>query len=162
MVRPRRKAPPAGPRVALDPGAVRVGVATSDPESLLAVPVATVRRGPSDLDEVASLIVERDAVAVYVGLPRSLSGEEGMAAHEARRYAVALARRLPGVDVRLVDERLTTVLASRGMSRAGASHRQQRESIDAVAASALLQHVLDAERAQGTTVGESVDREAQR
>ena len=66
-----------GVRLALDIGDVRIGVASSDPHGILATPVETVRRGPGDLDRIAALVAELEAVEIVVGLPRSLSGGEG-------------------------------------------------------------------------------------
>ncbi|MBV9369129.1 MAG: Holliday junction resolvase RuvX, partial [Frankiales bacterium] len=68
-----------GVRVAVDVGTVRIGVAASDPTGALASPVTVVRRDPragSDLDQLAALVAEREAVEVVVGLPRTLRGTD--------------------------------------------------------------------------------------
>ncbi len=138
-----------GVRLGVDVGSVRVGVAASDPDGVLASPVMVVarsRRTGADLDTIAQLVVEREAVEVIVGLPRSLSGAEGSAAAAAREFAVALAERVSPVPVRLLDERLSTVEAARGMQRAGVSSRKARGTVDAAAAAVILQHALDAQR----------------
>ena len=144
-----------GVRLGIDVGTVRVGVAASDPEGLLATPVATV--GP-DPGEVAALVGARGAVEVVVGLPRSMSGREGAAAAAARSYARMLADRVAPVPVRLVDERLTTVAAEsalrRGGSRGGA--RARRRVLDQAAAVLILQAALDTERASGAPPGEAL------
>jgi putative Holliday junction resolvase len=117
---------------------------------LLATPVTVLRRdrrSGADLTALAELVREREAVEVVVGLPRSMSGAEGAAAQSAREYATALARQIAPVEVRLVDERLSTVEATRGMQRAGVRAKQGRATIDAAAAVVILQHALDAERA---------------
>lgn len=145
-----------GVRVAVDVGAVRVGVAASDPDGLVATPVETVARGEADLDRVAALAAERDAVVVYVGLPRHLSGREGSASGAARTYAGDLARRLAPVPVRLVDERMTTVSAHRALHASGRPGRRHREVVDQVAAVTILQGALDTERGSGTRAGEPV------
>ena len=147
-----------GVRIAVDVGTVRVGVAASDPDGTLAVPVATLQRaaqGAGDLEELAGLVAERAATAVVVGLPRSLSGAEGQAAEQARAYAEALAHRVAPVPVFLVDERLTTVSGERALRAAGKDSRARRPLADQAAAVALLQTVLDAERA-GHSLGEQV------
>nr|WP_228255298.1 Holliday junction resolvase RuvX [Ornithinimicrobium avium] len=133
----------------VDVGEVRVGVAACDPDGMLAHPVATLARdqeGEEELSSLAELVRERDAVAVVVGLPRSLSGEEGLAARRARDYADSLQRRLD-VPVRLWDERLTTVDAHRNLHRSGVRGRDQRAVVDQVAAVLILQAALDARRA---------------
>ncbi|MDA8372360.1 MAG: Holliday junction resolvase RuvX [Nocardiopsaceae bacterium] len=156
-----------GVRIAVDPGSVRIGVAASDPSGILATPVETVRRGKGDLDRIMELVVEYEAREVLVGHPSSLSGEEGTAARSARSFAVALARRLAPVPVRLVDERLTTVTAQSHL-RSGASFgkrgarggRARRSVIDQAAATVLLQSALDMERRTGSPPGEAVGENA--
>ena len=155
--------PPAarpGVRLGVDVGSVRVGVAASDPAARTAVPVETVRRDPRgerDLDRVAALAAERRAVEVLVGLPRSLSGAEGPAAAAARRYAERLAARLAPTPVRLVDERLSTVSATRDLRAAGVGSRRARTVVDQAAAVVILQGALDAERATGHPPGAVVE-----
>lgn len=143
----------------VDVGTVRVGVAASDPTGTLASPVTVlqrkVRRG-ADLDELAGLVRDRDAVEVVVGLPRSLRDREGAAAEAARSYAGDLAGLIVPVPVRLVDERLSTVEAQRGMHAAGRSVRSSRAEIDAAAAVVVLQAALDAERITGSPPGELI------
>lgn len=144
----------AGVLLGVDVGQARVGLAASDGAGILAHPVATLTRDEADgtdLDRIALEVQERGAVAVVVGLPRSLSGEEGLAARAARRYAEALQRRVE-VPVRLWDERLTTVDAHRLLRDSGVPGRSQRGVIDQAAAVLILQAALDARRA-GRPVG---------
>ncbi len=148
-----------GIRLGVDVGAVRVGVATCDPEGILATPVETVPRmpeGEADLDRLAALADENDVLEIVVGLPRSLSGADGPAAMEARHYALRLARKVHPRAVRLVDERLTTVDAQRMLRDAGRSSRSERTVIDQLAAVLILQTALDFERSGGLPPGEAV------
>lgn len=145
-----------GVRIGLDLGSVRIGVAASDPSGFLATPVDTVPRGKGDLDRIAAIVAEREAMAVLVGLPRSLSGGEGPAAALAREWAVGLAERLAPVPVRLVDERLSTVSAARDLRASGVSAKKGRAVVDQAAAVVFLQVALDTERATGTPPGEPV------
>ena len=101
-------------------------------------------------------VTDAEALEVVVGLPRSLSGEEGAAAEHARRYARALARAVAPVPVRLVDERLTTVVAHRNLHDSGRAGRRHREVVDQAAAVLILQTALDHERTGGTPPGELV------
>jgi putative Holliday junction resolvase len=137
----------AGVRVGIDVGSVRVGVAASDPDGRLAFPVTAVRRrgDAADLDQLAVLISERAAVEVVVGLPRTLSGEEGSAVAAARSYGAALSERVAPVPVTYADERLTTVAADRQLraARPRASARDRRGAVDAAAAAGILQSYLD-------------------
>lgn len=145
-----------GVRLGIDAGSVRVGVARSDPDGVLATPLTTVRRGRGDLDIIATLVVEHDAMEVVVGLPRSLSGRLGPAARSVRDFAAAVADRVAPVPVRLVDERLTTVAAGHVLRERGVAGRAQRRVVDQTAAAILLQSALDAERATGSAPGEVV------
>lgn len=148
-----------GVRVGVDVGSVRVGVAASDPSARFAVPVDTLARdtaGGADLTTIQELVREREAVAVVVGLPLLLSGQEGSAAQLARSYAAELAVRVAPVPVRLVDERLTTVDAHRRLRDSGVSGRGQRAVIDQAAAALILQAALDVESRSGVPAGETV------
>ena len=128
--------------VAVDVGTVRVGVAASDPDRVLASPVETVP-APGHA-RVAEIVAEREAVLVVVGLPTSLSGAARSASAEmARRWAADLQPLVSPVEVQLVDERLTTVAATAALRRAGRSSRTGRAVVDQAAAVELLQGVLD-------------------
>ena len=148
-----------GVRVGVDVGTARVGVAASDFAGVLASPVTVLRRRSrrdDDLDALAALVAKREAVEVVVGLPRSMRGGEGPAALAARDYAAQVSQRVAPVPVRLVDERLTTVTAQRGLHAAGRTVRSSRDVIDAAAAVVILQSALDSERAVGRPPGEVV------
>lgn len=150
----------SGVRIGVDVGSVRVGVAASDPSGLLATPVRTLARDTSeaaaDLAELGRLVAEVEALEVVVGLPRTLAGQEGPAAVEARQYARRLAVLVAPVAVRLVDERLTTVDAHRSLRESGVDSRRQRAVVDQAAAVLILQAALDAERSSGRPPGELV------
>ena len=100
--------------LALDHGSARCGCAISDPSGTLATPLAVVERPDTKrgLAAVARLVEEQHAERVVVGLPLTLSGDEGHQAGEARTFAERLKRRI-SVPVELHDERLTTQLAER-------------------------------------------------
>jgi putative holliday junction resolvase len=146
----------AGIRLAIDVGSVRIGVARCDGDGRLASPLTTVRRGRGDLDAIADLAAADDVIEIIVGLPVGLSGREGRAAAEARRFAVALDRRVAPVPVRLVDERFTTVIAHDALRQSGSDSRARRPRVDSAAAALLLQGALDLERSTGQPPGELV------
>jgi putative Holliday junction resolvase len=146
--------PRPGVRLALDWGDARIGVAACDSGAVLAYPVETVAADRAALDRLAALVVEREPVEVIIGLPRSLHGGEGPAAKRIRRHAVSLARRISPVQVRFIDERLTTVTAARTLSGRGRKARDQRSVIDQVAAVTILEHALNTERRTGLAPGE--------
>jgi putative Holliday junction resolvase len=142
-----------GRRLGVDVGAVRIGVAVCDRDGLLATPLETIPAGEGDLARLAALAGEYEAVEAVVGLPRSLSGGEGPAAAKARAFALELARTIHPIPVRLVDERLTTVTATRGLRESGVRGRRSRAVVDQAAAVVILQNALDAERASGRPPG---------
>jgi putative Holliday junction resolvase len=144
-----------GVRLGLDWGDARIGVAACDPDGLLAYPLDTVAAGPAELVRLAEIIAETAPLEVVVGLPRSLSGADGPAARKVRERAAALAAAV-AVPVRLVDERLSTVSASRRLREGGRKARQQRSVIDAAAAAEILEQALAVERAGGGAAGELV------
>ncbi len=161
---PSRPKPAAGwrlgVRLGIDVGDVRVGIAQCDADGLLATPVETIRRGAGDVDRVLALIDSADAVEVVVGLPRLLSGGLGVAADKAMVFAAAVAEaaaeRGRPVPVRLVDERLTTVIAERVLRERGKKGAARRAVVDQAAAVVILQHAIDTERSSGRPPGEEV------
>ena len=171
-----------GVRLGLDPGTVRVGVAASDPEGVLAYPVATLTRTSAAADprsgahgirpdqeaggatgellEIARLVAEHEAIEVIVGLPRSLDGGEGPAAERARGYSRLVAAAIAPVPVRLIDERMTSVDAHRNLRTSGVAGREQRRVVDQAAAVLILQSALDLERVTGNPCGAPVTARA--
>lgn len=138
---------PRGVSLACDVGSVRIGIARCDPHGLLATPLDAVAAGARAVAEVADLVRETEAMEVVVGLPLSMDGTEGPAAVRARDWAEQL-EQVVHVPVVLVDERLTTVQAQRGLHAAGRTTKSSRAVIDSAAAVVLLQSRLDAERAR--------------
>jgi putative Holliday junction resolvase len=139
---------------------VRIGVATSDPDAILATPVETVRRehrSHKHLRRLVELVVQYEVVEVVVGLPRTLADRTGPAARDALDVADMLAKRIAPTPVRMVDERLTTVTAQRSLREAGVRARGQRAMVDQVAAVGILQSWLDQRRAALSARGEGAD-----
>lgn len=143
--------PTAGRLLAVDLGEVRVGLAISDPDQIVASPVDTlaVPSGGREalVQALAAACREHAAVGVVIGYPRRLDGREGSAARAARELADAL-RDETGLAVTLRDERLTTVEAERVMLAQDASRSERRRAIDRVAAAVLLQGVLESQRSR--------------
>jgi putative holliday junction resolvase len=98
--------------------------------------------------DLTRLVDEYEAETVVVGLPLSMDGSEGPQAKRVRHAAQRLAGFLH-IPVEFADERLSSTHASRAMGEAGATQRQQRGSVDMVAATIFLQSYLDARRAGG-------------
>lgn len=148
-----------GRRLAIDVGDARIGVASCDPDGVLATPVETVpgRDVPAAHRRLLQLVQEYEPIEVLIGLPRSLNGGEGPAAAKVRIFAQEVARGAAPVPVRLVDERMTTVSAAQGLRASGVTSRKGRSVIDQAAAIIILQNALEAERALGKAPGEAVE-----
>jgi putative holliday junction resolvase len=132
--------------MAIDLGKVRVGLAIADELGLLAHPRPYLDgRDPGRLVKVlAQTALDEGVSHVLVGLPRSLSGEEGPAARRARQFAERLKTRT-GLEVELVDERFTTRQAMSRLRDQNLSAKASRERVDSAAAAILLQEWLDRE-----------------
>ena len=102
--------------------------------------------GDDGVRRIAGLAAEHEAVEVVVGLPVTLAGREGPAAVEAREYADRLARMIAPIPVRLSDERMSTVVASRRLAERGVRGRRQRAVVDQAAAVEILQSWLNTQR----------------
>lgn len=136
---------PKGVWLGVDVGTVRVGVAASDPERILAFPVVTLARSENTVAELADLVRERGATQVIVGLPRTLKGEEKESAVDARAVAQQLAE-LSICSVRLLDERFSTTTAQSRLHASGKNTRRSRAVIDQAAAVVILENALDIDR----------------
>ncbi|WP_449277431.1 Holliday junction resolvase RuvX [Leucobacter sp. GX24907] len=152
----------SGVRLGIDVGKARVGVARCDLHGMLATPVETVARdlgGDTDLRRIVAIVAEVDAFEVVVGLPLNLRGDRTQSTDDAEDFAQRLAALLQqrDVQVRLVDERLSTVSAQAQLRRAGKKTKESRSVIDQAAAVVILQHALDSERAQGVPAGTEVE-----
>ena len=145
-----------GRRLGVDIGSARIGVATCDPDGLIATPVETVPAGPGAVARLVALADEYDVVEIVVGLPYSLSGREGPAAATVREAVGALMAATPR-PVRLVDERLSTVTASQQLRAGGTKAKKQRPVIDQAAAVVILQNALEGERMRGNPPGHLID-----
>lgn len=142
----------SGVRIGIDVGKARIGVARSDPDGSLATPIATVARGAGDVAEILRIASEVDAMELIVGLPLALSGAHTASTADAEGFARRLAARVQA-PVRMVDERLTTVSAQRGLHASGKNAKRSRSLIDQASAIIILQQALDLERAGGKSPG---------
>jgi len=130
--------------LAIDYGSKRIGLALSDPTGTLARPLPFV---PAQADaklarEIATLAEKEQVELMLLGLPRHMNGSLGDAAAKVQAFAAALGQASP-VRIKLIDERLSTIQASRQLQEAGKDTRKQRNHIDSEAAAVLLQGHLD-------------------
>ncbi|HJD48969.1 MAG TPA: Holliday junction resolvase RuvX [Candidatus Corynebacterium intestinavium] len=140
--------PGRGRRLALDVGSVRIGVALSDPDGILASPLETVAAtvDGSDVSRVVELIAENFVVEVVVGLPVALRGNHTASTAAALDFYEDLSEELPDLPIRLVDERMSTMAATQAFQASGVSAKKGRKRIDQAAAVHILQGWLDARR----------------
>jgi len=125
-----------GRRLAFDFGTARIGVAVCDADGLLATPLAALD-AKRYKRAIAELIAEYQPIALYVGDPRHLSGAQSSSSEKAAAFAEELKEF--GIPVLLVDERMTTRAASRELSAAGISRKDQKKLIDSASAVAILE-----------------------
>ncbi len=151
-----------GVRFGVDVGSVRIGVAKCDPDGMLATPLETIAAGETAIPKIIDLIKEHAPIAVYVGNPLSLNGQVTQSTIEASEFALALVSAISShpeigeIEVRLIDERLSTVSAQRGLHEVGRTQKSSREVIDQAAAIIILEHALESEKRQGDFAGKEV------
>ncbi len=131
----------------LDLGSKTIGVAVSDPMGWTAQGVETILRTSldQDMDQLSRIIKEYEVTEILIGLPLHMSGEEGKGAGQARLFAEKLREKF-SIPVSLVDERLSTVAAERGLLEADLSREKRRKVINKMAAVFILQGYLDSRR----------------
>jgi len=143
-----------GRRLGVDVGQVRIGLAVSDPDGILATPLMTIQRdrdvredeAPSDLVEIARIVENHEVTEVIVGLPVTLAGGHGPAVLTVKAYVELLTVIVAPIPVLLADERMSTVVASRRLAERGVRGRRKRAVVDQAAAVEILQSWLDAQR----------------
>jgi len=137
-----------GRRIAFDYGDVRIGVAMSDPDSILASPLTTLASGdPKLFQQIALLFNEHEPIAIFVGDPLNLSGESSVSAQKAAAFAEKLRTEF-NVPVTMIDERLSTVSATNAMRQSGVNAKDARGKVDMAAAVAILEQGLAIEKAK--------------
>ena len=132
---------------AIDLGKARVGVAVADELGLMAHarPFLDGKSRKALLAALVELAREEKLTRFLVGLPLEMNGDEGPAAQRAMEFAQQLAD-ATGVEIEMIDERLSTVEASRRLRDRGVKARDQRSLVDGAAAAVILQSWLDARR----------------
>jgi putative Holliday junction resolvase len=137
-----------GRRIAFDYGDVRIGVAMSDPDSILASPLTTLSSGdPKLFAQISELLAEHEPIALYVGEPLNLSGESSSSAKKATEFAERLHAEF-NIPVTMIDERLSTVSATNEMRQSGVNAKEARSKIDMAAAVAILEQGIAIEKAK--------------
>lgn len=149
----------SGRRLAIDVGKVRIGVAASDFHGILASGLETIQRTAELSEAVAALakiIRDIEPIEIYIGLPISMSGVSNKSTQDAVVLARALAEQTV-VSIRFIDERLSTVAASRALQASGRDSKFGRKVIDQIAATVILEQALDTEKLTGLIPGSAME-----
>jgi putative Holliday junction resolvase len=135
-----------GRRIAFDYGDVRIGVAVSDPDSILSSPLTTLKTTNKTLvKQISEILADIEPVTIYVGRPALLSGNDGAATEKANTF-VALLRTISEVPIEMIDERMSTISAARNLRDAGRNAKDSKNSIDMAAAVAILDFAIEIEK----------------
>lgn len=137
-------APRPGRVLGVDVGLVRVGLAISDPDRLVATPLDTIAGGDHLVARLAARAADESCQTVVIGLPLSLSGGDTESTRMARSVASDLEG--TGIGVALWDERLSSAEADRSMRSSGRNRDQRKAERDQIAAAIILQGWLEANR----------------
>jgi putative Holliday junction resolvase len=131
-----------GRRIAFDYGDVRIGVALCDPDAILSSPLTTLQSKSKDLfTQIVNILEEAQPIKIFIGKPTLLSGLSGEAVQKVENFASELAKHTD-IEIVFVDERLSTVSAMKNLQSAGVSAKDSRNSIDSMAAVAILEQGL--------------------
>jgi putative Holliday junction resolvase len=138
-----------GRRIAFDYGDARIGVAVTDLDAILATPIDNLDAAATELSqEIRVLLDEYLPLYIAIGSPIHLSGEVSAKSASVNSFC-ALIRSLTELPIYLIDERLTTVTASKNLRAAGVSAKDGKSKIDGAAAVAILESALHAEAISG-------------
>lgn len=134
-----------GKILSVDFGDTRTGLAISDATRFLASGISTISVGGivKTADRTAEIARELGAVAIVVGLPVNMDGTQGFRAERCREFAGLLCERLPDVPVTMMDERMTTMVASRYLNETNTRGKKRKGVIDTLSAEIILQNTLD-------------------
>ena len=135
--------------IGLDYGTKTVGVAISDEMKLIAQPLVTIERKQANklrqtYAAIEKIIEEQQVELIVLGYPKNMNNTEGERVEATKEFKEALERRT-GLEVVLIDERLTTVEANRILEDTGVALSARKEHIDKMAAAIILQNHLDME-----------------
>ena len=135
-----------GRRIAFDYGDARIGVAASDQDSILVSPITTLATSSRNLfKQIAEIFDEVDPIAVYVGKPTNLNGVDSTATSKVLNFVEDL-KKITEIPISLVDERMSTVSASRSLREVGLDSKKSKSVIDMAAAVGILEFAITMEK----------------
>lgn len=132
----------------IDYGSIRIGISVSDPLKIIAQGLRTISNDSRCLDEIVSIIAEQNIEKIIIGNPLNLKGEIGTKAEEVNAFVKKLKEKIT-LEIILLDERFTSVMAQRSIISMGTKKKQRQNNkgkIDEVAAAILLQSYLDSRK----------------
>ncbi len=130
--------------IGLDVGDRTIGIAISDPFLLNAQSLMTIKRKSKieDIEIINDIIKEKEVSKIIVGLPKNMNNTIGPQAKKVKTFVKEL-RKHSDLDIEYVDERLTTISATRVLIEQNVSRKKRKDVIDSVAATYILQTYLD-------------------
>lgn len=134
--------------LAIDHGAVRMGLALSDELGIIAQPLEFVPAEPLEkfFTRLKEIITEKQVELLLVGMPRNMDGSYGPAAAKVKEFIEAL-KAIVTIPIKTWDERLTSAQANRMLIQADVRRDQRKQKVDKTAAAILLQSYLDSQNA---------------
>ena len=135
----------------VDFGEARTGLAISDASRLLATGVGNIKGGglEKSVEAIAAVVTNERIVGIVLGLPVNMNGSEGPRAARIRQFAAMLEEKMPDIPVAFMDERMTTMAASRFLNETNTRGQKRKGVIDTLSAEIILQNALDRLRTQG-------------
>lgn len=132
----------------IDYGDRRTGVAVSDETEFLASALTTVKGQDMDIvaAEIAKIYSEQNAGRIVLGLPKNMDGSSGFRVEHTMNFKSKLEELIPGVDIVMFDERMTTMAAAQYMNITDVRGKKRKSTIDVLAAKIILQDYLDSKR----------------
>lgn len=135
-----------GRRIAFDYGDIRIGVAISDPDAILATPLTVLQaQSPRLISQLTTIFAEYQPIAAFIGEPKHMSGKSGGSVTKAKTFGDLIAETF-GISVIYVDERLSSVSAQKKLKDAGVNTRDSKKVIDAMAAVTILEQGMAIEK----------------
>lgn len=130
--------------IGLDVGDRTIGIAISDPFLLTAQSLMTIKRKSKieDIEIINDIIKEKEVSKIIVGLPKNMNNTIGPQAKKVKTFVKELRKHID-LDIEYVDERLTTISATRVLIEQNVSRKKRKDVIDSVAATYILQTYLD-------------------
>ena len=126
--------------MAIDYGTKRTGLAVTDPQQIIATALTTVNTAEA-LNFIADYALQENVEAFIIGIPRHLNNTDAAIVPLIEKFIVGLEAKIPGAVIHKVDERFTSLMATRSLLESGQSRKTRRDKsvIDKISATIILQ-----------------------